>query len=285
MRPFEYHRPSSLEEAIGLLTDGSARVLAGGTDLMVNFRAGRELPAAVVSLRDIPGLDVLQEDGDGIEMGARVTLADVITSELVAQRAPMLVTTAQCMANVNVRNRATVIGNLCNASPAADMAGPLMALDAEIRIAGSGGERRIPVADLFTGPRENCLAAGELAVALHIPAQRGDCRYERLANRRNADLALASASVRVLRDADGLVTEARIAMGAVTATPRRCDVAEKALLGRPLDDNAIAVAAAAVEAAAQPIDDVRASAWYRTEMVRNLTRRGLDAIAANGGEA
>lgn len=288
MSTFDYHRPTSLEEALSLLADGSARVLAGGTDLMVNFRSGRVRPTTLVSLRDVPGLDVLREDGEGIALGARVTLADVLTSELIAERAPVLASTAKRMANVNVRNRATVVGNLCNASPAADLAGPLMALDAEVSIASVSGERRIPVGDLFTGPGQTCLKAGELVVSLHIPAERGSCRYERLANRRTADLALASASLRVERDTAGVVTEARVAIGAVTATPRRCEAAEQALLGNALDDASIAAAADAVKAAAAPIDDVRASAWYRSEMIRNLTRRGLDAIASAtpaGGEA
>ncbi len=282
MNAFEYHRPTTLEEASALLRDGPApaRVLAGGTDLMVDVRSGREEPSTVISLRDVPGLDAIEADGEGIVIGARVFLARLLESDLVAERTPVLQQTARVMGNVNIRNRATVAGNLCSASPACDMGGPMLALDAALRVFGPAGERRVPIADWFTGPRATCLQPGELLVAIHVPRQAGVCRYERLANRRTADLALASSCLRVVRDADGVVTEARVTMGAVAPTPRRCAEAEEALVGSALDEAAIAAASGAVEAAASPIDDVRASAWYRREMVRNLVRRGLAAMAA-----
>ncbi|MDP7111909.1 MAG: FAD binding domain-containing protein, partial [Myxococcota bacterium] len=129
MSSFVYHRPASLDEAVAMLRQGPApaRVLNGGTDLMVQLRGGKRTVGAVVSLVDIPGLDALEPDGDGLRLGARVTLSQALDSELVAERAPLLIEALRRMGNVNVRNRATVVGNLCNASPAGDTAGPLLA--------------------------------------------------------------------------------------------------------------------------------------------------------------
>lgn len=285
MSGFEYHRPTSFDEAVALLgaAPDPAFVLAGGTDLWVHHKLGHMPIAAVISLRDIPGLDTIEAVGDELIIGARVTLAQMLSSELARERTPVLVDAIHCMANVNVRNAATVVGNICNASPAADTAGPLLALDAQVAVVGPDGERRVPIGEWFTAPGSSCLGTREIVTAIHVPAQQGLARYERLANRRNADLALAATCLRVVRGADGVVTDARVTLGAVAATPRRSQAAEGALVGSALDAPAIEAAADAAADEASPIDDVRASAWYRVEMVRNLVRRGLQAIAAQGG--
>ena len=284
MRPFVYHRPTTLPEAVQCLQDGPAPayVLAGGTDLLVRYKLQNQEIGAVVSLRDIPGLDAIEPEGDGLRIGARVTLAQVLASDLVAERAPILAAAARRMANANIRNKATVVGNLCNASPAADTAGPLLALDAEMVVVGAAGERRVSMASWFTGPRASCLAADEVAAAVSVPRQVGNACYERLANRRTADLALASTCIRLVLDDDGVVTDARVTLGAVAATPRRCVVAEAILEDAELDADTVGAAAEAAMNDAQPIDDVRATAWYRREMIRNLVRRGLEGLAAGG---
>ena len=285
MSSFVYHRPTSLEQAVAMLGEGPApaRVLNGGTDLMVQVRAGKLELGAVVSLVDVPGLDVLDPHGDGLRIGARVSLAAALGSELVAERAPLLLDALRRMGNVNVRNRATVVGNICNASPAADTAGPLLALSAEVEVTGPDGERVVPLDAWFTGPGATCLAADEVAVAVRVPRQRGDGRYERLANRPTADCAVASIGLLVERDPAGLVQHARVTLGAVAPTPCRSAAAEAALVGQPLDDATIVAAADAAAADSAAIDDVRCSAWYRSEMVRNLTRRGLEALAEGEG--
>jgi len=282
---FTYHRPTSLDEAVSALQQGPqpAVVLAGGTDLLVRYKLEGSQFGAVVSLRDIEGLGEIEADDDGVTLGARVTLAEVLESDLLAQRVPLLVDAARRMANTNIRNRATVLGNICNASPAADTAGPLLVLGAKVAVVGPDGERWVDVADWFTGPRQCCLAENEIARSLVIPNQAGAGRFERLANRRNADLALASSCLLLTLADDGTVTDARISLGAVAATPLRSAAAEAVLVGAKLDADTIAAAAKAAASDARPIDDVRATAWYRTEMVHNLTRRGLEALA--GGAA
>ncbi len=287
MSGFEYHRPGSLDEAVALLqaAPDPAFVLAGGTDLWVHHKLGHLPIAAVVSLRDVPGLDRLETDGDELVVGARVTLARMLGSARAREHAPVLVDAIGCMANVNVRNAATVAGNICNASPAADTAGPLLALDAEVTVVGPDGERRVPIGEWFTAPGSTCIGTREILTAIHVPRQQGAARYERLANRRTADLALAATCLRVVRGDGGGVTDARVTLSAVAPTPRRSAAAEGALVGSTLDDAAIAAAADAAADEASPIDDVRASAWYRVEMVRNLVRRGLQALAAEGGAA
>ena len=285
MTPFAYHRPTTLDEAVELLQRGPqpAVVLAGGTDLLVRYKLESPEIGSVVSLRDVEGLDRIDADDDGVLLGARVTLAEVLESDLLARRVPLLVDAARRMANTNIRNRATVLGNICNASPAADTAGPLLVLGAQVAVVGPAGERWVDVGDWFTGPRQCCLGPHEVARALRIPNQAGIGRYERLANRRNADLALASACLLLTLAADGTVTDARVSLGAVAATPLRSAGAEAALKGAKLDAGTIAAAARAAADDAHPIDDVRATAWYRTEMVHNLARRGLEALA--GGVA
>jgi len=283
--PFVYHRPTSLDEAVAALEQGPAPayVLAGGTDLLVRYKLQNQPIGAVVSLRDIPGLDTIEPEGDGLRIGARVCLAQILESGLVAERAPVLADAARRMGNANIRNRATIVGNLCNASPAADSAGPLLALDAEVVVVGPPGERRVPIGGWFTGPRSQCLADDEVAVAVVVPKQAGVARFERLANRRTADLALASTCLHLVFADDGTVAAARVTLGAVAATPRRSVVAEAILQDVSLTEETIRAAAEAAANDAQPIDDVRASAWYRTEMIRNLVRRGLEALA--GGAA
>ncbi len=287
MSSFVYHRPASLDEAVAMLQQGPApaRVLNGGTDLMVQLRGGKRTLGAVVSLVDVPGLDALEADGDGLRLGARVTLGQALDSELVAERAPLLIEALKRMGNVNVRNRATVVGNICNASPAGDTAGPLLALGSTVDVVGPSGERSVPLADWFTGPGSCCLADHEIAVALRVPRQAGAGRYERLANRPTADCAVASIGLLVDRGDDGAVTSARVTLGAVAPTPCRSAAAEAALVGKALDAATITAAADAAAADAAAIDDVRCSAWYRTEMVRNLTRRGLEALAGEGSGA
>jgi CO/xanthine dehydrogenase FAD-binding subunit len=286
--PFAYHRPGSTAEACRLLAaDPAATVLAGGTDLMVHLRQpwrGRR-PSAVVSLRRVEELRRVEVDAAWLRVGAMVSLTALLEHPVVAREYPVLPFTARYMGSPAVRNLATVGGNLANASPAADLPPVLLALDAVAVVASPAGARRLPLADLFRGPGRTALEAGELLAAVEVPRQHAGwaVRYERLDVRRAMDIALAAVALAVRPGPDGTVGEARVALGAVAPTPVRVPAAEAALAGRRLDATTIAAAAAAAAAAARPIDDVRASAGYRREMVEVLVRRGLRAVATGPG--
>lgn len=280
--PFAYHRPSSVEEACRILAgEPRAAVLAGGTDLMVHLGQGwrGQRPPAVVNVKRIPGLGVIEVTDAAVRLGALTSLTALIEHPVIRTEYPILPVTARYMGSPAIRNLATVGGNLCNASPAADLPPVLLALDAEVGIAGLTGERRLPLAEFFRGPGQSVLRPGELLAWVEFPRRRPPwpIRYERLDVRRAMDIAIAGAALSVAR-ADGRVREARVALCAVAPTPLRVRDAEAALVEQGLCDAAIARAALLAMTAARPISDVRATAEYRREMVGALVRRGLVAL-------
>ncbi len=283
MRPtFAYHRPSSVEEACRILAgEPRAAILAGGTDLMVHLnQAWRgKRPPAVVNVKRIPGLAAIEVTDVAVRLGALASLSALIEHPVIRAEYPVLPVTARYMGSPAVRNLATVGGNLCNASPAADLPPVLLALDAEVGIAGLAGERRLPLAEFFRGPGHSVLEPGELLAWVEFPRRRPawPIRYERLDVRRAMDIAIAGAAVSVRREA-GRVRAARVALCAVAPTPLRVPEAEAVLVEQGLADGAIAQAAEEAMAAARPITDVRATAEYRREMVGTLVRRGLQAL-------
>lgn len=282
--PFAYHRPETLEEACRLLAaQPEAAILAGGTDLMVHLRQpwrGRR-PAAVVNLKRIPDLAVIGVGDRSLRFGALVTLTALIEHPVVGAEYPVLPFTALYMGSPAIRNLATVGGNLCNASPAADLSPVLLALDAEIGIASTAGERRLSLAELFRGPGRTVLGPGELLAWIEIPRRPREwaVRYERLDVRRAMDIAIAGAALAVRREGPR-VAAARIALCAVAPTPLRVPAAEAALVAGGLSEAAIDGVAELAMVAARPISDVRATAEYRREMVGVLVRRGLTRIAS-----
>jgi len=283
MRPhFAYHRPSSVEEACRLLArEPEAAVLAGGTDLMVHLGQawrGRR-PPAVVNVKRIPGLDAIGVTDSVVRLGALTSLTALIEHAVIRREYPVLPFTARYMGSPAIRNLATVGGNLCNGSPAADLPPVLLALDAEVGIAGPDGERRLPLEAFFRGPGHTALRAGELLTWVEFPRRRPPwpIRYERLDVRRAMDIAIAGAAISIRRDGGG-VGEARVALGAVAPTPLRAREAEAVLEAEGLTAAAIERAAERAMAAARPISDVRATAEYRWEMVGTLVRRGLEAL-------
>ena len=281
--PFAYHRPATLAEACGLLAaDPRAVAMAGGTDLMVHMRQpwrGRG-PSAVVSLRRLDDLQRIDATDDALRLGACVNLSTVIDHPLIQRAYPVLPRAARYMGSPAIRNLATVGGNLCNASPAADLPPVLLVLDAEVGIAGGGAPRRLALAEFFRGPGRSALMPGELLAWIEIPRRAADwvVRYERLDVRRAMDIAIAGAAL-ALRLEGSRVVDARIALCAVAPTPCRVPEAERALIDGRLDEAGIGRAARLARQAARPIDDVRASAPYRMAMVETLVRRGLDEIA------
>ena len=282
MRPhFAYHQPASVEEACRILTrEPEAAVLAGGTDLMVHLRQPwrGQRPPAVVNVKRIPGLDAIAVADGAIRLGALASLTALIEHPVIRAEYPVLPATARYMGSPAIRNLATLGGNLCNASPAADLPPVLLALDAEVGIAGPGGPRRLPLERFFRGPGQTVLQPGELLVWVEFPRRRPPwpIRYERLDVRRAMDIAIAGAALAVCRDRR--TREARVALCAVAPTPIRVREAESVLATEGLTDAAIEQAAELASAAARPISDVRATAEYRREMVGVLVRRGLEAL-------
>jgi CO/xanthine dehydrogenase FAD-binding subunit len=273
----------TLGEACQILADDPrAVVLAGGTDLMVHLRQpwrGRR-PSAVASLRHVAELARIEATPAAIRIGALASLSAVIDAPLIRREYPVLPFAARYMGSPAIRNLATVGGNLCNASPAADLPPVLLALDARVGVTGPGGERRLALTDFFRGPGRTVLEAGEVLAWIEVPRRDASwvIRYERLDVRRAMDIAIAGVALAVRLDGRR-VTEARVALCAVAPTARRVPDAERALVEEGLGDGGIRRAAALAREASQPIDDVRASAEYRRLMVETLVGRGLQAIA------
>ena len=250
---------------------------------MVHLRQSQrgKRPPAVINVKRIPGLGEIAVDVDAIRLGSLTTLTALIEHPIIQAEYPVLPFTARYMGSPAIRHVATVGGNLCNASPAADLSPVLLVLDAEVEIVGPAGARRLPLDRFFRGPGETALGAGELLRWLELPRKHAlwAVRYYRLDVRRAMDIAIAGVAVALRRDG-ARVAEVRLALGAVAPTPRRVPEAEAALLEGGLAPSAIDRAAELAMAAARPIGDVRATAEYRREMVGTLVRRALAALAA-----
>ena len=280
MRPlprFRVHRPKSLDEALKLLaTLEKAKPIAGGTDLIPLMR---EVEVEVEHLIDLGGIGELRfiEEGDGyIRIGATTTLSDLVDSTLIASKAPALWEAASSMGSVQIRNRGTIGGNLCNASPAADLGPPLIALGAEAEIRSVDEARWIPVEEVFAGPKVNSLAGDELltSVRFKIPPRGAGSAFEKIGRRRGMTLALVNAAAYIELE-DETCRSARIALGAVAEKPLRLREAEGRLMGERLSEELIEEVSKLCSKLVRPIDDVRASAWYRREMSRVLSRKAL----------
>ena len=273
-----FHSPTTIDEAVALLagTPG-ARPLAGGTDLVVQMRSRRLNPAAVVDTKRIEGLSgVTQQDG-GFLIGAATPCSSLKDNEELRAAWPGVVEAANLIGSVQIRNRATMAGNLCNASPAADSVPALAAARAEARIAGPDGTRSVPVENVPTAPGRTSLADGEFVTGLFIPAQspRAADAYLRSIPRTEMDIAVVGAGVWVALDADGSCREARIAIGAAAPTVRVVEDAGAALVGSRFEDADLARMEEAVRAACDPIDDKRGTIAYRKAMAAVLARRTL----------
>lgn len=272
--PFEYARPRTLAEASQLLVGTGATALAGGTDLMVAIRHRKTRPALVVDLKKVEDLEVGITHGDGrVRIGGLTTMAQIASDEQIRSRFPALVDAVSVVGSVQIRNRATLAGNLCNASPAADTAPALIAVDASVEIAGAGGSRAVPVASFFTGPGANVLEPGDVVTAVEfpLPASGTGSAFARVTRRRGVDLATINLAC-VVDGAGG----ARFGFGAVGPTPL---LAETTLNDLETDegwDRLLSVAT--------PISDVRAGADYRRAMLQIHSRRALAAARVDAGQ-
>jgi CO/xanthine dehydrogenase FAD-binding subunit len=281
-----YAAPRTLEEAARLAAAGSATILAGGTDLMPQSKAGKlPLGGTLLNVRRIEGLGGIALEAGTIRLGALTTVTDVLHSTLLHERAPILVETADQFASDQIRNMSTLGGNVCNASPAGDMIPPLLVLDAEAELVRWSGEglarRRVPLAEFFTGPGRTVRRADEILAALHFPAPPAGFRggFRKFGPRPALEIAMAAVALGFVRER-GRVARVRLAYASVAPVPMRGRKAEAALEGKPLDAETIAAAARAAAEEVRPIDDHRAAAWYRRHLIRVLTQELL-ADAAN----
>ncbi|MEN8197811.1 MAG: xanthine dehydrogenase family protein subunit M [Pseudomonadota bacterium] len=281
MKSFDHVTPQSLPEAIGLLDrlNGGGRVIAGGTDLMLQMRSGTRSPRTVVNIKRLPELKGLVYDpAAGLRLGSLTSLRELTRSPIIAEHYPCLAETAGMMASEQIRSFATLGGNLCNGSPSADLAPPLMVLEATVCLVGPAGERHLPLVAFFLGPGKTALQPAELMKEIYVPPPKGRAIYLKQAPRLFMDIAVVGVAA-ALHVKDGHCRRARIALGAVAPLPLRADEAEAILENKPLDRERIAQAAAAAARACSPIDDVRGSAWYRRRMVEVLTRRAVELLA------
>ena len=279
MRRFELAVPGSVDECLQILAKRGpdTKVVAGGTDLLPQLKNGVLKPGWVVDLSAVAELRTISDAPDGrLRIGASVTARELELDARVRSRFPALAESAAMVGSVQVRNLATLGGNLCNAAPSADMAPPLLALDAEAVIAGPSGQRRVSMASFFLGVRRTVLAPGELLLEIVVPAQGAHSggNYLRHTPRRELDIAVVGVASQITL-AGGKCTAARIALAAVAPVPLRATDAEQALVGQPLTPQQIERAADLASGAARPIDDHRGSIEFRNHLVRVLTRRTL----------
>jgi CO/xanthine dehydrogenase FAD-binding subunit len=278
MREFDLVIPKSLPNALDALagSDGETQPIAGGTDMIVNVRAQLAHPRVLVALSEIGELcDIRREDGH-IRVGAGVNVSHFLRHPLLVEHADIVRQSAAQFANPMIRNLATVGGNLASASPAADLAPPLLALGAEVELSSKAGKRVIPLEDFLVGPRKTARRADELITALvwQMPRAHSAGAFYKLGLRQADAISVVSVAVMVEREADHCLG-ARIALGAVASRPMRAHRAEAVLVGQPLTDAAISEAARTASEECSPIDDLRGSAAYRRRMVGVYVKRML----------
>ena len=272
-----YEAPGSLDQAVALLAaePGEARVLAGGTDLLVQLRTDLIEPALLVDIKRIPEMRRIAEEGGGFRVGAAATAAELKEHPRLKAVWPGLVEAANLIGSTQVQGRATMGGNLCNGSPAADSVPALIAAGAIASIAGPNGRREVPVEDIMQGPRRLALAKGEIVASFLVPprpARTADA-YLRFIPRTEMDIAVVGCGVCLTLDASGTCTAARVALGAVAPRPLQVPEAARALVGTKLDAGALDRLDAAARGACQPIDDKRGTREYRTKVAGVLARR------------
>ena len=277
-----YEAPKSLEQAVALLSsaNGRAKVLAGGTALMIQLRSGRAAPELLVDVKFLPELRSVLAEAGGYRVGAAVTCMELIENAAFAQAWPGIVDGVKYIGSIQVKGRATMGGNLCNASPAADSVPALIAVGAVVCILGPQGRRETPVEAFVTGPGKTTLARGELVTSFRLPqraAHSGDA-YLRFTPRTEMDIAVVGAAVNLTLDAKGVCTAARLSLGAVAERALLVSEAAAALIGTKVDEAALQGLGAAASAACRPIDDKRGTKEFRVKVAGVMARRAA-AIA------
>lgn len=293
MEEFDYVVPHTIDEAVSALAQKgkAARVLAGGTDILVQMRGGRRIVERLVDIKEVPEANQLLCDPDsGLQLGSGVPSYKIYQDQAVANTYPGLVDAASMIGGIQIQGRATVGGNLCNAAPSADCIPPLIVLGATCRIAGPNGSKEFLVEEFCTAPGQNVLEDGQFLVSLHIPAPvpNSGAHYLRFIPRNEMDIAVAGVGSSVVLSPDRKsFVSARISLASVAPTPLYVEEAGSILAGREVSDGAIDDAAEAAMAAARPIDDMRGTMRQRRHLVGVLTRRTLrgaiERASSSGG--
>lgn len=291
MHAFDYEAPVALDDALRQLAHHgkSAKLLAGGTDLIDQMRLGRYQPGMVIDVKKIPELRVLHSDDAGLHVGAATPCYQIYGDESVKRDYSALADSCQIIGGIQIQTRASIGGNLCNSGPAADSIPAMIVLGGECHIAGPSGRRQVRVGEFCTGPGSNVLADGELLVELLFPARPANSgsHYRRMIPRNEMDIAVVGVGASVtLDESKSTIVDACIGLGAVAPTPLVAGAAAQALIGREVSDDALAAAAEAAQAIVSPITDMRGTREYRIHVTGVLVRRVLEfAIARARGES
>jgi carbon-monoxide dehydrogenase medium subunit len=281
MKPFDYIRPGNMEDAIAALqANDEPYLLAGGTDLLIGIKTNAVKPKCLIDLKGIPGIDCI-EYNNGFKLGTLTTVQDVEVSPLIREKIPALSAAAGTLGSIQIRNRATIGGNLCHGSPAADMAAILLAMNCEVKITTGNGAKTIGLDQFFTGPNKTVLNRNEVLSQIIIPKEIEQFKgiYLKHGPRKAMDIGIVN--IAILLDADvggGFCNQIMIALGAVAPRPIRAKKAEALLNANRLTPELIQEAAEAASNEATPITDFRASAGYRKELVKNLIIKGIQHI-------
>jgi len=278
---YEYYEPRSLKEALELLDryGDQARILAGGTDLLVKMKARLVEPRVVINVKKIDGLRYIVEDGEQVRIGALTRLRDVENSELVKKYIPALHDAVKSMGSIQIRNMATIGGNLCNASPAADTAPPLLVHNAKVVLSSVGGDRVLPLADFFKGPGLTVLKPNELLREIIVEKSIAGSSAFKKVSRVAVDLAIASAAIYVEVE-DGFIRNARIALGSVAPKPLRAVKTESLLRGLRINSREMLNVLKTIDEEISPITDVRSTAEYRRYVSKVLVLDALEVAYA-----
>lgn len=288
MRAFDYERPTSLEQVFQLLDERGeeAHLLAGGTDLAVGIRYGTIRPGVVIDLKQLPELaPAIRHNDEGFTVGANTVMTQLEEDDRIREDFLGLVEAAEVVGSMQIRNRATLVGNLCNASPAADTPPMLMALDVSVLISGPFGSRRLSIDEFLVGYRQTALQRGEVVTAVQIPkvGTRSATAFLKLGVRRAMEISIVCVGARIDLAEDGTVESARIGLGSVAPQTVRPTRAEEMLVGKRPDPELLAAAGSSAVEACSPIDDLRGSAEYRRAMVPVVVRRALSAALRRAG--
>jgi CO/xanthine dehydrogenase FAD-binding subunit len=277
MRTFQYLKPTSLAEALDLLSahKDNAKVIAGGTDLMIQWKKKLLSPDYLISLRNVPELNFIYF-GEALRIGSATTHRSLELSSEIRSRFPVISDAVSGLGSVQVRNSATIGGNLCNAAPSADTAPPMIVLEAQVKIASSNGERSVPIEDFFKGPGRTILQAGEIVTEFVVPQPlpRTGMAYTKHTRRKAMDLPILGVAVLFSFDDDlSTCRKARIALGVASPTPMRAKKAEAFLEGKAINEQVLAEAGEIAAAEASPRTTIRGTEWYRRDMIRVLVKR------------
>ena len=275
MRTLGYAAPSTIEDAVRVLAgaSGVAKILSGGTDLLVQLRSGRAKPDLIVDTKKIPGISVIREENGGFVIGAATPGAVIGENKALQQAWPGVVEATNLIGSTQVQGRASLAGNLCNASPAADSVPALIAARATCVVVGSKGQREVPVESIAVGPGKTSLARDEFIIAFHLPKRpvHAADAYLRFIPRTEMDIAVVGAAVNVTLDASGVCTDARVVLGAVAPIPWRSKAAEAALAGKPLNEQTAAAAGEAAVAEAKPMSGNA----YKVQIAKTTVKRAI----------